>query len=752
MNNKQNAISKLAPVLSAAVLLIAFLIIPAQTGALPLPTTPQPDDVRYIAKIDGRDFFIYSEGRWQKKFLKGVNIGVGKPGSFPGEYAITKAEYLRWFQNIRDMNAEVIRVYTTQKPEFYDALHEFNRTAKKPLYLLHGVYMREELIRILEDVHSNHSQIKQEFIADAAELIDVLHGNAKLPEQPGRASGEYKSDVSEYVIGWILGIEWDPLFVIRTNKRNPAKNNYSGKFLYTEKASPFEAFLCEVGDKVLTYEFDKYKMFRPLSFTNWLTTDIIRHPNEPFANEDKVEVNIEHIKGRSAFKPGIFASYHVYPYYPDFFNYQHSYTEFTDKSGRVNTYRAYLRDLFKQHTMPVMVAEVGIPAARGMAHVNIHSGYNQGRHDETEQGLILASLLRDIYAEGYCGALVFSWQDEWFKRVWNTMNFDLPGQRPFWSNPQANEQQFGILAFDPGKDKTACEVDGDITEWQDVSSVYASDKVTLYAKSDEKYLYLMAKTQDFDFANDSLYIAIDSLPDQGNSRDVARRLQFARPAEFLLQINGEKNSRILVDAYYDAFYYLYGVKAKVVDKKSSYHKKNQGWFNPMNLCISMELYLPQDKKYVPFRSYETGLLQYGDSNPDHPEFNSLADFNFKQGNLEIRIPWQLLNIMDPSTKTAMADFYSGKGRKVESNVPKEETFLNFDRGNVIKAQAIDGLHIGATVVRNGDKNDSTVGMGYYSWKPWTLPTYHERLKKSYPILQKTFQEIDKQETVKENAR
>ena len=140
MNNKQNAISKLAPVLAAAVMLIAILIIPAQTGALPLPTTPQPDDVRYIAKIDGRDFFIYSEGRWQKKFLKGVNIGVGKPGSFPGEYAITKAEYLRWFQNIRDMNAEVIRVYTTQKPEFYDALHEFNRTAKKPLFTAWRLY------------------------------------------------------------------------------------------------------------------------------------------------------------------------------------------------------------------------------------------------------------------------------------------------------------------------------------------------------------------------------------------------------------------------------------------------------------------------------------------------------------------------------------------------------------------------------------------------------------------------------------
>ena len=741
----------LRAILAAVVLQIVFFVTAGTAVAAPLPPTAA-DEAQYLAKVDGRDFAVFAEGRWQKKFLKGVNMGVAKPGAFPGEHAITKAEYLRWFQNISDMNADVIRVYTTQNPDFYDALLAFNKTAKKPLYLLHGVYMREEAILVLEDAHSNRSQIKQEFITDALELVDVLHGRAKLPEKPGRASGEYKSDISEYVIGWILGIEWDPMFVIRTNKRNPGKNSYNGKFLYTEKASPFEAFLCEVGDKVLTYESEKYQLLRPLSFSNWLTTDILKHPNEPFSNEDKVEVNMEHIKAQSSFKPGVFASYHVYPYYPDFLNYQRSYTAFRDESGKINTYRAYLRDLFKHHTMPVLVAEFGVPAARGMAHTNIHSGFNQGRHDETEQGQMIAAMLQDIYAEGYCGAIVFTWQDEWFKRVWNTMNFDLPGQRPFWSNPQANEQQFGLLAFDPGKEKTASEVDGDIAEWHETAPVHVSENVTLYTKSDEKYLYLMAKTSDFDFANDSLYIAIDSLPDQGNSRDVSRRLQFARPAEFLLQINGEKNSRILVDSYYDAFYYLYGVKAKVVDKKSSYHKKDQGRFNPMNLCVSMEIFLPQDKKYVPFHSYETGLLQYGDSNPAHSGFNSLADFSFKQGNLEIRIPWQLLNIMDPSTRTAMADLYSNKGRKVESNFLKDETFMNFERGNVIRAQTIDGLHIGATIVKQGKNADTTIGMGYYSWKPWTLPTYHERLKKSYPILQKKFQELAEKENAKEQAR
>ena len=172
----------------------------------------------------------------------------------------------------------------------------------------------------------------------------------------------------------------------------------------------------------------------------------------------------------------------------------------------------------------------------------------------------------------------------------------------------------------------------------------------------------------------------------------------------------------------------------------------------MNLCVSMEIFLPQDKKYVPFHSYETGLLQYGDSNPAHPGFISLTDFSFKQGNLEIRIPWQLLNIMDPSTRTAMADLYSNKGRKVESNFLKDETFMNFERGNVIRAQTIDGLHIGATIVKQGENVDTMIGMGYYSWKPWTLPTYHERLKKSYPILQKKFQELAEKENAKEQAR
>ncbi|MZQ75377.1 MAG: family 2 glycosyl transferase [Peptoclostridium sp.] len=711
--------------IASAVLIVSMLAVMTGCGAKTsgLDNEKIPEDangIKHAAKIEGRSFYVYSGGDWEKKFLKGVNIGAGKPGHFPGELAITKEEYMRWFAYISEMNAEVIRVYTTMKPEFYDALYDFNRTSSQPLYLMQGVWINEDDIETLKDAYAANGKIKNNFIKDTKDLVDIIHGKASLPSKPGFASGTYKSDVSRYVIGWILGIEWDPNFVTATNNANPDKASYSGKYLYTQNASPFEAFLCEVGDSVIGYEASEYGMARPLSFTNWLTTDTLEHPNEPFEQEDMAQVDTEHIKKTELFTPGVFASYHVYPYYPDFMSYQREYASFKDESGKVNTYRAYLRDLFKQHTVPVLVAEFGVPASRGMAHESLYSGYNQGNLDETKQGGIQADLLKDIYEEGYCGGIVFAWQDEWFKRTWNTADFDLPDTRPYWSNPQTNEQQFGLLAFDPGQKKSVCYVDGDVDEWEDSQLVYSDENVRLHVKSDEKYIYLMAAAKNYDFEKDELLIPIDILQGQGNLNHSASDAKFQKPADFLVKISGKKDSRILVDAYYDSFNYMYAERLKMIDSNPEYKKSGSGIFNPMYLCLGREIYLPQDKKTVPFSKYETGLLAYGDANPKHESFNSLADFCEKNGNVEIRIPWQLLNVMDPSTKAIMGDLYENEG---------------------FKPQKTEGFNIGCGVVKGG-KAIAEIGMDFYSWDAWEQPTYHERLKPSYYILKQAFEKYN----------
>ncbi len=45
-------------------------------------------------------------------------------------------------------------------------------------------------------------------------------------EKPGPASGTYTKDVSPYVIGWILGIEWDPYLVKGTDENTDDPRGY----------------------------------------------------------------------------------------------------------------------------------------------------------------------------------------------------------------------------------------------------------------------------------------------------------------------------------------------------------------------------------------------------------------------------------------------------------------------------------------------------------------------------------------------
>ena len=78
-------------------------------------------------------------------------------------------------------------------------------------------------------------------------------------------------------------------------------------------------------------------------------------------------VDVEHIVATDEARGGMFASYHVYPYFPDYGRYVEELSGVVDDTGQVNTYYAYLRSLVEHHSMPVVIAEFGIPAARGVA-------------------------------------------------------------------------------------------------------------------------------------------------------------------------------------------------------------------------------------------------------------------------------------------------------------------------------------------------------------------------------------------------
>lgn len=666
------------------------------------------NNINYGFKTQGDYFYRYKDGDWEKIFITGVNIGATEPGLFPGDLTISYDTYIRWFKYVKEMNANVIRVYTALSPDFYRALYDYNKDNDDPLYLIQGVWMDEDDIETYNDVYAENEKIKSEFTKDALDMVDIIHGNVTLPERSGYASGTYTADVSRWLIGWLIGIEWDPKFVENTNVSNPDNINYDGTYLYTQGASTFEAFMCEVGDKVIDRETSKYKWQAPVAFSNWVTTDPLTHEDEPHEDEDSVTVNFENVKFKSTFYSKMYLSYHIYPYYPDSLNYQRDYLAYKDDKGKVNTYEAYLKDLKSVHSLPILVAEFGVPTSRGMGHESV-MGYNQGKIDETEQGDILVDLFDSIYKSNYAGGLVFTWQDEWFKRTWNNVNFDIADERPFWSNPQTTEQCFGLLTFDPGKTESVCYVDGDVSEWSSEKTVVASNIGKLYMKSDEKYMYFMVDTQNYNFDNDTLYIPIDIKQNQGNGHYTDKNLTFDKQADFVIEINGKDNSRIVCDQYYDAFTYQYGVQYSMIKVPNNISQKNTGKFTNMNMCYGYELEIPTTKEKVGFKSFETGKLTYGNGNPSSEEYKSLSDFIYKDGKLEIRIPWQLLNVMVPGTKKIMDDFYSAQ---------------------TITATDLQEINVG--IGKEGKINLS----GKYDYREWTMPTFHERLKPAYYVLQK----------------
>ena len=671
-------------------------------------------------RTSGTSFQIYKYGKWQDFLVKGVNIGASKPGYYPGEMGITKKDYARWFRQISRMNANSIRVYTILSPAFYEALFEYNMFARNPLYLFHGVWNNEDMVNLRQNAYD--PDITGEYKSEIADLIDLLHGQNTIPPRFGHAAGKYNWDLSPYVAGYILGIEHDAGYVSGTNKKNPNVAGFTGEFLCTAGASPYECSLAEIGDYAIRYESQRYKTQKPLSWTNWITTDPLTHLSDPNREmEDAVSMDTEHILPLESYKAGLFASYHVYPYYPEFMMYDPVYTTFIDAKGKQNPYEAYLRDLQSYHTIPLLVAEFGIPSSRGMTHENVLSGYNQGFVSEEDAGNDIADMFDSIVASGCAGGLVFSWQDEWSKRSWNTMDYDLRDRRTYWSNAQVSEQAYGILSFDPGKYKSVCYVDGSLNEWARVKPLMQMNNLGLSVLHDEKYIYLLVRDSAGDVERNKYVIAVGGQRNQGNYSFPKEGLEFLHPASQCIVIEGKDNSAVYVDAYYDVFYRHYSLldQLGIVEKNEAFERKNSGIFNPIRLVLRRSLYLPLADQFMPPSVYETGKLLHGNANPRSADYNSLADFfiNPESRSIEIRIPWQLLNVADPSTRTVIGDLYAHDYLDIN---PVQVEGFTFELFNI------------------GDTGRRWGGSGLYSWKTWEMPNYHERLKKSYGIIRSNF--------------
>jgi hypothetical protein len=718
----------------------------------PARARPRPAALQLVARTRGQHFEVATRHGWQPFYIRGVNLGVALPGRYPSEFPTDSAKYAGWLETLAAMHANALRVYTILPPSFYRALRAWNLShPTRALWLVHGVWTE------LPPSHDfNHPQWKGEFQAEMRRVVDLVHGAATIPSRPGHASGRYDADVSSWVLGYIIGREWEPFAVKAFDARNP-RGVYAGRYLQVRQGPAMDLWLARQCDLMLSYEVETYNALRPIAYTNWPTLDPLRHPTEATTAEearwrqrsgrrseakkleyenDAVGLDANLVEPTPSNPAGWFASYHAYPYYPDFMMLDPGYRKARSSEGP-SSYFGYLRELVTHHrSMPTVISEYGVPSSRGNAHLH-PQGWSHGGHDEIAMAAIDARLTREIREAGAGGAILFAWLDEWFKKNWVVIEYEIPlDNTRLWHNVMDAEQNYGILGQYAGDAATTPRLGGDPRRWLALPVVQiaradaAGGPRRLRAGADESFYYLAVELQPGRFPWDSLgfQLAIDTyLPRVGQHRLPGRRVRSEIGFEFLIDLVSPKRATIQVTPDYNR--HESRVDPATGDDFGRFSRRpvitrnrDDGRFDSL-FVITNRARFGRDGTFFPARGYDRGRLLHGTE-----ATSTRADWYLDErtGLLELRIPWDLLNVTDPSTRTILFD----RAKDGDFGTETAEDF-----------------HVGVVIYRKGEQREVAGALpalerevwpagafASWRWRGWTEPRSHARLKPVYDSL------------------
>ncbi len=695
--------------LSSLALVAAIVIISTTDPASWEPAPKRSAGLTMLAGTDDQRFELYTAGG-HRDFLPGVNLGATIPGHAPGEVAIRREDVRRWLPMIADLGLRVIRIYTILPPHFYEEVRAYNLAhPDAPLYLMHGVWIPEA--RFLETQDLFDDQVRTGFRDELSRAVDVVHGTAELAPRPGHAHGTYTADVSAWTFAWAIGVEWDPEATYASDRRNGHQPRFEGSyFVAAEQASPTESWLAEMLDHLAAELADRGATV-PLTFNNWPTTDPLEHPEEPLPVEDLVGVDANHVLPTDAWPGGTFASYHAYPYYPDFQRYEPGIADHVH-DGRRDPYAGYLTKLRDHHAeMPLMITEFGVPSSLGSAHDG-PVGRDQGGHTESEQIATNAELLRIIAGLDLAGGLVFAWTDEWFKLTWNTMDLEIPAaRRPLWKNVWTNEQHFGLLAHDPGPQPRYL-VGADADAWIEPSQAILESRDAVRevrATHDEGYLYLRVVLDDPD-RRDELVVGFDLHP---GSDAVSVSGGDDPAADVAVRFPRQGDAQAVIRARRDPHAWIYGGVLGYLEVDAAALRSDPDAWRPQRLMTNRPYPHPVTGELLPAEEQEIGRLRHGVTDPEDPAGDTLAMWHEDAEAITMRLPWATVGFADPSSRQAWVVAEDGS----------------------VSTRTVERLGISVAL---GDHLARTQG---YAWPDWNEPTWHERPKAGLERLAETVVEV-----------
>ncbi len=710
-----------------------------------------------IGRCDrGPCFQILKNNNWQDFGKFGaVNLGITKPGFEPGEVSLKYNDYMLRFKYLKVLGVNVIRVYALLQPDFYKAIHDWNNeNVDHQMYVLHGTAFPE-----LEMEHNNGTDAYDPHVTELmthfiTTTVRGVYGGGQTiyrydysNNQKKPVYGDYKYDISDYLLGWVMSGEISPycIWATNTNKDNLDErfstkkqfSLYAGQyFSATPQSSRFENWVAEMFD-LLAKESMKFGHMSPISHTNWVTTDGRTHPNEPRINtrdfdsvEDWQEFDLHHFSFN--WEAGMFFNQHAYPYYPELVKFGTP-----DKpeiiAKHADPFYQYLQDIRNYYNeYPLIITEFGLPTSVGISSMEREYGRNHGFNTERHQGeamhQMMLGMINEVGIDGFC---VFQLLDEWFKKSWNTLKLDA--NRARWKNALTSEQYFGIFSVESHPKL-------------EYSTSFAENQYyNLKISNNYEFINIEIDTKQ-DLSQGELILAIDSMP--GGTRYIDKH-EFDEKMDSYLVIT---NSSVQFQIYFenDAFYQNYGawLRDELLDPSKQFFSID-GEFNDFNMLVKVptvafftdqkcvngrrnEVPFVKGAEYClsgakpstglqgPITTYESQVFTV----PFLETNDNLALVKREGSKIKIKMPYQMLSFNDPSLH--MKSFIRGFGRSFKVEFQEYNNDIRFEL-----------LYKNTTEVYNSRL------ITHFNWANWDNPEYWMiKPKLSFNSFRRAFHKIN----------
>ncbi len=226
-----------------------------------------------------------------------------------------------------------------------------------------------------------------------------------------------------------------------------------------------------------------------------------------------------------------------------------------------------------------------------------------------------AQLLRDIQEEGYAGGILFEWVDEWFKLTWNTVDLELPAdRRQLWRNDLTNEEQFGIVAAEPGAEPSVT-LDGDGGEWEDNGSQVIAEALgpvrEVRAIKDEQSLSLRLVLDDEDVLDDgTIVVGLDVRP--GGNRGLPDLEGVYPEADVALVLGPGEAAKLWQAAWWEPTRIRYGLGFGYLEVDPADFEPESGtWVSPLQIT-SRPYVVPETGEQRPAELHDLGAAGGGE--------------------------------------------------------------------------------------------------------------------------------------------